>query len=1446
MAPHPSPPSTPHLSSPLRKTPSPLPSAHTVYNHSTPSSGYSQAQDSPNAEMQHRTAQRPNGYRGQGRGRGQDRQHQSPRRRESAPWGRQASRSTGSSGSSETQYPLLRTPNSPSLPRTPPPKATSAGHHLGSPTPLGHTGDSPRASPANHPIARLSKQHWAMEQELKIKISGLPKGFWTAEVHEWLASRGNIVRIEMIPGSADCGAWVVFQPPPASFNSWFNKHKLRTTDATLIPRMEVYPSQLRTLQSPVDSSKYYHELNILYGNAVDFGVSLADTKMMKQHTVRSKKQIQLSLDLGRKRLTMTFPLTIDEVKHKYKLEMPLPQIQHIYRDDDALIIPFNTPPRAFRFAYGDEELAATFSPSERTWWDTNAWYRQTDVLDGGMELRVEKWPVMNLKDAPIIDIGRWTTYRVSFDPQALRGPKFHDLLGALSDYGVSVHTGSTYTIQDKSAAPMWEILQDELSTTHPHLIISSSEQEPKPQSTFDDLFTSQIYLSFPVRYQLEACLSNGFLKEHTITREFLERLTETPSALFILEKIMDRQMTCYNPMDIFQVRVKANSRLAKTIPSYCFLARSVNITPTMMYVATPAVETSNRIIRKYVADADRFIRVKFSDEKNEGPLSNQGKLTEATFDKVTRTLRQGIVVAGRYYEFLAFGNSQFREYGAYFYAPTASRSADDIRRELGTFDHIKTVAKFGARLGQCFSTTRAIQNVPIQIVQIPDIERNGFNFTDGVGKLSLFLAQMAAQELGIQNAFEDPPSLYQFRLGGCKGVLALDPNIQGGVVHIRPSQYKFTAPVRGLEVIRASAFATAYFNRQLIIVLSTLGVPDSAFIKRQQEWMRDLQQVTENEAMALEKLQRNVDVNQTSLEMAVMILDGFMRVKEPFLMSLLHLWRAYNIKTLKEKARIFIEKGAFVLGCVDETATLRGHFDEPQSRPNATRDEKLSTLPEIFLQVSDTKQRGHYKVIEGICILARNPSLHAGDIRIVRAVNVPALHHLKNVVVLPQTGDRDLSNMCSGGDLDGDDYLVMWDPEFIPECINEQPMDFTPPKPEEMARGITVKDLTDFFVTYMKNNSLGQIAHAHLAQADFRSEGVRDEVCLELARLHSQAVDYPKSGIPAVMDKELRPRRWPHFMEKKHLGPHQEYRSTKVLGQLYDQVELVDFKPQYQVNFDERILKAFDLPDGVLSAAGDIKAEYDAAILRQMAKHGIRTEFEVWSIFVLSHNQETRDYKFAEELGQNMEVIKNHFRDACRKAASEIATMLPLPGGELLRFLAAMYTVTAREMVKALKECGETKLVGGKQVPLRKMEPGSMPLMSFPWLFTRELGAIATGSMSQPTLVPQPIVRKAKRPARPLIDIDSATAIIETRLGVTHFGDLLELDFEDSKMNQQQGGGETEGKDEKQGDHETSDRTLTGSDEYCGSEDGEDGSEQKEVKLEMGGGSVLDKLANLL
>lgn len=410
---------------------------------------------------------------------------------------------------------------------------------------------------------------------------------------------------------------------------------------------------------------------------------------------------------------------------------------------------------------------------------------------------------------------------------------------------------------------------------------------------------------------------------------------------------------------------------------------------------------------------------------------------------------------------------------------------------MGNFSHINVVAKYAARLGQCFSTTRAINGLSAPtLITIPDIEKGEYCFTDGVGKISPFLAQMICSELGIRST--TTPSAFQFRLGGCKGILVVWPEAGGKEVHIRRSQQKFTAIYNGLEIIRCSKFSSASLNRQTITILSCLGVPDEVFLDMMSEQLANYQNAMSDNDLAVSLLSRYIDDNQMTINIATMIRNGFMAQGDPFVVSLLHLWRSWSIKLLKEKAKIIVEQGAFVLGCVDETGILKGYHRPTVAQGTPFLEEEL---PEIFIQVPSKDDPSIYNVIEGICLVGRNPSLHPGDLRVVKAVNVPALHHLRDVVVFPSTGERDIPSMCSGGDLDGDDYFVIWDKELQPPEWNCEPMNYTAEPPRTQGRPVEVQDLMKFFVRYMKNDALPTIARAHLAQSDYLDEGVKDPKC---------------------------------------------------------------------------------------------------------------------------------------------------------------------------------------------------------------------------------------------------------------------------------------------------------------------------------------------------------------
>lgn len=82
----------------------------------------------------------------------------------------------------------------------------------------------------------------------------------------------------------------------------------------------------------------------------------------------------------------------------------------------------------------------------------------------------------------------------------------------------------------------------------------------------------------------------------------------------------------------------------------------------------------------------------------------------------------------------------------------------------------------------------------------------------------------------------------------------------------------------------------------------------------------------------------------------------------------------------------------------------------------------------------------------------------------------------------------------------------------------------------------------------MINDTLGAISTAHLVHADSEPEKARSAKCLELANLHSMAVDFAKTGAPAEMPRALKPRQFPDFMERVEKPM---YISSGVLGKLY-------------------------------------------------------------------------------------------------------------------------------------------------------------------------------------------------------------------------------------------------------------------------------------------------------
>ncbi|CAK9155532.1 unnamed protein product, partial [Ilex paraguariensis] len=286
-----------------------------------------------------------------------------------------------------------------------------------------------------------------------------------------------------------------------------------------------------------------------------------------------------------------------------------------------------------------------------------------------------------------------------------------------------------------------------------------------------------------------------------------------------LEKLSHLKECCYNPLRwICQeyLKYRTSRKLPKT-PDFALddglvYVRRVQITPCKAYFCGPEVNVSNCVLRNYSAYIDNFLRVSFIDEEGDKMYSMDLSLRTASANDDRRTavykrilsiLRKGIVIGSQKFEFLAFSSSQLRDNSAWMFASRPGFTADDIRTWTGDFHQIRNVAKYAARLGQSFgSSTETLKVAKHEIEIIPDVEvvRGGvrYVFSDGIEKISTDLARRVATKCGLKSS--TPPSAFQIRYGGYKGVVAVDPTLSMKL-SLRKSMSKYESENTKLDVL---------------------------------------------------------------------------------------------------------------------------------------------------------------------------------------------------------------------------------------------------------------------------------------------------------------------------------------------------------------------------------------------------------------------------------------------------------------------------------------------------------------------------------------------------------------------------------------------------------------------------------------------------------------------
>ncbi|CAN9119100.1 unnamed protein product [Alternaria alternata] len=525
------------------------------------------------------------------------------------------------------------------------------------------------------------------------------------------------------------------------------------------------------------------------------------------------------------------------------------------------------------------------------------------------------------------------------------------------------------------------------------------------------------------------------------------------------------------------------------------------VTPTGILLRGPDWGTSNRILRKYATHSEYFMRVFFADEDGLSVFHDPRASQETVYERFKGVLQDGIPVAGRTFHFLGFSHASLRTHQAWFMAPFEKNGitvrARDVIRDLGDFTHIHCSAKCAARIGQAFSDTIFSVQVPSTAFATEtkdDIVRNGRTFSDGCGTISLELMRKVWKALPSDRR-RLRPTILQIRYRGAKGVLSLDQSLPGEQLHVRKSMTKYIANEtwQALELCGAAYKPLQVFlNHQFIKILEDLGVPARNFKAVQDEAVSTLKRMTEhplNAASFLEYSHSGVFAKVPKL-FQLMHQINLSFHEDKFLTDIVEVAAMANLRSMKYRARIPIERGYLLYGIMDETNTLREG--------------------EVYIATRDYDLNGGLKtkrLVGDRVVITRAP----GDVQLVTAVDVPdGSPSMRSITVLSSR------NKLSGGDLDGDLFHIIFDPRLIPD-FTVPPADYPSTPAKDLGRPVEVNDIVNFFIEYMNMDRLGQISNKHKIRADKAPLGTQDTECQLLAKLASDAVDFSKSGIPADM-----------------------------------------------------------------------------------------------------------------------------------------------------------------------------------------------------------------------------------------------------------------------------------------------------------------------------------------
>ncbi|KAL4157210.1 hypothetical protein PRNP1_006235 [Phytophthora ramorum] len=775
----------------------------------------------------------------------------------------------------------------------------------------------------------------------------------------------------------------------------------------------------------------------------------------------------------------------------------------------------------------------------------------------------------------------------------------------------------------------------------------------------------QLQMSILERCLLSDCshFTNGFLPP-----EFFDALTELD------EKVQEKALLSFhahpgrtNIADQFSAYLHDERPMLEVLCSSSHLDVSASVykvivTPSRIIYCPPDPAPSNRVFRHW--GSENFMYVYFRDDNMERLDYTSGTILE----RVRNVLNAGIeiphVKGGHKFRFLGCSLSQVRNSSAIF----TFLDHNKVRSWIGDLSQLASPAKYLKRLGQAFSSTNETFRVNQSVLDYPvkDIENELYTFTDGCGEIALIGAESIKETLHLGYT----PSAFQIRLGGAKGVLVVSDLANTNVsredsVVLRESMSKFKSNHTMLEIVACAGKSEAYLTRQSVLILNDLGINEEVFLEMQEEFLSDLRSFIASNDGAYFELK---GVLPPSIIWSVDVLIGQLGVKvlvDDFLSSLARTIYHYRLANTVMRARIPIAKGRTLMGVADFTGTL--------------------AYGEVFVQYSETDEDtgiDRAVTLDSIDVAVhRSPCHHPGDIRVLRCrADVPLqLRQLKDCIVFPSQGPRPHPDECTGGDLDGDMFVVIWDKRLIPSRAQvQEPMTFdeesggdTSPRGGEYHQSTDDEGLVDFYVHSIQDDILGVASNAHLALCDASRGGSFGENAKILAQICSKQVDSLRSEADLEIVRNLAPKSYPDFMQNKDKP---SYPSSKVLGKMFRRCKAI-FDTTMTKNVTQMPMRDDQfLTTGYtdyLNHARTLYRQYKLRLRALLLMSGAQTEAELATGMIVDPQSVYKaDYfRFGEQCKDAFYAFQTSFRS---QFDSDTSAMAP---GENLKVAAACYFV---------------------------------------------------------------------------------------------------------------------------------------------------------------------------